>query len=226
MGTTAAEVHVMVLTSASLEHFLEPVGIGVVHKLVLACGWVKRVSTGESCARVGTSLTDIVAVLVSVHHVVNTVRNLVDTEVTRVVHLQRLVFLTVLGGDDDHTIGGTRTVDSTRSSILEHLNGLDIVRREIADGCTHWHTVDYIERSGGAERTDTTDANRWVGARLSVRCDLHARHLTFEHCRDVGVRNFLEFIRIHDRYRTRKVCFLLHTITYYNHLIEHVSVRS
>ena len=127
VGTTTTEVYVVVLTGTGLEHLLKPVGVGVVLELILACGSVEAVSTGESSTRVGTSLTDVVAVHVCIHHVINIAWNLVNTEISSVVDLQRLVLLTVLSGDDDHTVGSTRTVDSTCGSILEHLDGLDII---------------------------------------------------------------------------------------------------
>ena len=82
VGTTAAEIHVVVLACTSLEHFLEPVGVGIVHKLILACCGVKRVAAGKSCTGVCTSLTDIVAVLVGVHHIINIAWNLVNTEIS------------------------------------------------------------------------------------------------------------------------------------------------
>ena len=106
MGTTTAQVHVVVLADTSLEHLVKPVGVGSVDKVVTTV-IAQAVTAGKRSTRVGTSLTQIVAVLVGIHHIVCAARNEVHTEITLVVHLQRLVFLTVLRGDDDHTVSGT-----------------------------------------------------------------------------------------------------------------------
>ena len=105
IGTTTAEVQVMVLADTRLEHFVEPVGIGIIPESV--CTVNKAISSGKRCSRVGACLTEILAVLVGVHHVIHTLRNLIDTEVAFIVDSQRLVFLTVLCGDDDHTVSST-----------------------------------------------------------------------------------------------------------------------
>ena len=146
----------MVLAHTLLEHLVEPVGIRVVHKVVFTV-LTHAVTAGKRSIGVGGSLTQVVAVLVGIHQVVGAARNNVNTEVALVVNLQRLVFLTVLGGDDDHTVSSTRTVDGTGRSILQHLNGLNVVRREVANGSTHGHAINDIQRGGAAESTQTTD---------------------------------------------------------------------
>ena len=224
VSTAAAEVHVVVLANAGFEHFLEPVGVGVVHETILARCGVEAVTAGQRCVGVGAGLTQILAVLVGIHHVVGVAGYPVYAEVAFVVDLQGLVFLTVLGGDDDHTVSGTRTVDGTCRCVFEHLNGFNVVRREVADGGSHGHTVDNVERSGAAERTDTTNAHRGVGTGLTVGGDLHTRHLTFEHGGDVGVGNAFQLLGVHNRYRTGEVGLLLSTVTHHNHLVEHVVV--
>ena len=100
---------------------------------------------------------EVAAVLSGIHHVVDILPDLVYTEIALVVYLQRLVLLTTLRGDDHHTVSSTGTVDGTSGSILQHLDRLDIVWREVADGRTHGHTVDHIQRCRAAEATDTTD---------------------------------------------------------------------
>ena len=195
MCATTTEVHIVVLADTCLEHFIEPVSIGTVLEVIHAI--VSRgVSTWEGCAGIFTGLTQIMAVLVGIHHIVDTVGNLVDTEVAFVIYLQRLVFLSALGSDDNHTVGGTRTVDSASRSIFQHLDGSNVVGREVTDGGSHGHTVDDIERSRAAERTDTADSHGGVGTRLSVGSDLHTCHLTFEHGGDVGVGYTFQFISI------------------------------
>ena len=167
VGTTTAEGYVMVLSGTSLEYLVKPVCIGCILEMIFAI-LTKFITTCESCIRVGASLTEIVAILVGIHHIIYITRNLVNTEVTRVVYLQRLVFLTILGSDDNDTISSTRTVDGTRRSILQDLDGLDIIRREVTDSGTHWHTINDIKRSCATERTDTTNSHTRICTRLTV----------------------------------------------------------
>ena len=84
--TTAAKGYVVVLADTRLEHFLKPVGIGIVLEVV-ATILAHLVAAWECGARVGASLTDIVAILLGVHNVVCTARYNVGTKVARVVHL-------------------------------------------------------------------------------------------------------------------------------------------
>ena len=84
--TTAAKIHVVVLTDTRLEHFFEPIGIRIVHEVVFTV-LTHAVSTGQGSIGISCCLSQIVAVLVSVHHVVCTTGNLIDTEVTFVVNL-------------------------------------------------------------------------------------------------------------------------------------------
>ena len=223
MRATTAEGYVVVLADTSLEHLIEPICVGCILEVILAI-LAHLVTTRQRSVGVRASLTQIVAILVGIHQVIYIARNLVNTEVTRVVHLQRLVFLTILGCDDNDTISCTRTIDGTRRSILQNLDGLNIIRREITDSGTHWHTIDDIKRSCATERTNTTDTYAWVSTWLTIGCNLHTSYLTFEHSRDVGVRHLLHLLSIDDSYRTGKVCLLLGTITHYDNLFEQLVV--
>ena len=124
---TTTEVHVVVLTDTRLEDLLEPVGVGVVHEMIVSIG-AQAVAARSGHTRVLASHSEILAVLVGVHHVVDALRKLVDTEIALITHAQRLVFLTALGRDDHHTVSGTRTVDGACRSILQHLDGLNVIR--------------------------------------------------------------------------------------------------
>ena len=97
----------------------------------------------------------------------------------RVVHLrERIVgvqthlchtFLTLLGADDDDTVGSTATVDSGRGGILQNLDVIDIVGREEVD-ILEGHAVHHIQRIvGTVQRSGTTHANGGRRTGLSVR---------------------------------------------------------
>ena len=145
VGTATAQVHAVVLTDTCLEGLVEPVGVRVVAEVVVAVAAL-AVASGNGNTGIFSGNAEIAAVLVGIHHVVDILADLVDTEVALVVHLQRLVFLTALGRDDHHTVSSTRTVDGTCRCVLQHLDGLDVVWREVADGRTHGHTVDDVKR--------------------------------------------------------------------------------
>ena len=157
----------MILADTSLEHFVKPVCVGCILEVILAI-LTHLISTRDRSVGVGASSTKVLAILVGVHYIIYIARNLVNTKVTGVVHLQRLVFLTILGSDNNDTIRSTRTIDGTRRSILQNLDGLDIIRREVTDSGTHWHTIDDIKRSCATERTDTTNSHSRICTRLTV----------------------------------------------------------
>ena len=130
--TTTTEVDIVVLTNTSLKHLIHPFRIGVVHEFICAitnCA----ISGRQRCTRVGCCLANICAILISIHHIIFTLADEVNTKVTLIVNLQRLILLTSLGCDDNHTVSSTRTVDSTGRSIFQHLNGLNVVWREVAN---------------------------------------------------------------------------------------------
>ena len=126
VSAATTEVDIMVLTDTGLEDFIEPIGIGSILEMVLAI-LAELIAAGKCGTTVGTCLTNIVAVLICVHQIIYAFRNLVYAEVTAVVNLQRLILTTMLGGDDDHTITSTRTVDGTGGSILQNLDRLYII---------------------------------------------------------------------------------------------------
>ena len=112
VGTTTAQVDTVVHTSTCLESLVEPVGICFVTE-VIETVTTFAIATRNGDTSILSSNTEIAAVLLSIHHIVDILSDLVDTEVALIVYLQRLLFLTALGSDDHHTVSSTRTVDST-----------------------------------------------------------------------------------------------------------------
>ena len=154
-------------TPVEHEYLVKPICVGFVLEMIHSI-LAHLVTARQRSVGILASLTQIVAILVSVHYIIYIARNLVNTKVTGVVHLQRLVFLTILGSDNNDTIRSTGTIDGTRRSILQNLDGLDIIRREVTDSGTHWHTIDDIKRSCATERTDTTNSHTRICTRLTV----------------------------------------------------------
>ena len=56
-----------------------------------------------------------------------------------------LALLAALGRDEDNAVGTARTVDGRRRSVLEHVDGLDVGRRDVAD-VVDGETVNDVER--------------------------------------------------------------------------------
>ena len=183
---TTVERHVVVHTHTSLEDLVEPIGIHLANQIV---GAVLNISRGNLIghAAIGIELIDVLSILLGVHNIVHIVLNLVHAHIASVVNAHGGVLLTTLSCDDDDAVGSTRTVDSSSGGILENLNGLDVVWREVTNGGTKGHTVHNIERRSAIERAKTTDADSRVGTRLTISSNLHTRSLTLEHGGDVGV---------------------------------------
>ena len=80
-----------------------------------------------------------------------------DTGVESYFHL---AFPAFLGRDDNHAIGCTGAVNTRRSGIFQHLDGLDVVAVEFVHAALGRHAVDDIKRVVVVERADTTDTHR------------------------------------------------------------------
>ena len=78
-----------------------------------------------------------------------------------------LALLALLGGDEDDTVGGTCTVDSARSGILEHFDTLDVVGVHKVKTSLDGHAIDDVERIGVVDGTGTTDTNTRSFTRLT-----------------------------------------------------------
>ena len=88
--------------------------------------------------------------------------------VTEVVVDGGLALLTLLGGHEDHTVGGTGTVDGTRGSVLQHFDTLDVAGVDAFHTIlVGRHTVDNIKRIRVVDGSDTTDADHRLGTRLT-----------------------------------------------------------
>ena len=106
-------------------------------------------------------------VVVGVLHV-GSVRRLLDLVVHVVLHLGLAVTLRTLRGNQDNTVSTAGTVDGCRSSILQHVNALNVVGRNIVD-VAYLHTIHDIQRVVRlGDRTTTTDTNLSGTARTTV----------------------------------------------------------
>ena len=69
---STAEVYIMILANTCLEHFLEPIGIGVIHELVGSIS-AKTVASRNRRVRVYACLPNILAILTGIHYIIHTI---------------------------------------------------------------------------------------------------------------------------------------------------------
>ena len=131
LGTTI-NGDVVILDDTSLRcEVVEPVGlfagslilgfVGILHIVIKHC------LTRVLCSRVLITLSHLRTI-----GEVKLLGKVFNTEVAVVAH-RRLTVLTVLGGNQNNTIGTVRTVDSGSRGILQDFHGLDIVGVDIVE---------------------------------------------------------------------------------------------
>ena len=149
---SARNAHLMVCHRCIVvEHGFLPVGAVALHGLQLLCGITGLLSA------VDIAFVHHHTILIGVEHIAG-LPLILPTERGIVVDL-RLTHLTALGVHQNHTVSSTSTIDGTRSSILEHLDALDIIRVKVLDTRLTGHTVNDVKRVGIVDGTNTTHAN-------------------------------------------------------------------
>ena len=218
-----------VLRPGSIVDFLLPVGVGCchavhrAHQLRLAARAVERGSTHGSDAVVGASLPVGLSPLCSREHVVAAGYCLQGGVVVQVDG--HLAVLTLLRGDDDHAVGGTRTIDTGRRGILQHLNRLDVGRVQRVQVLRRGHTVDDVERVAGVHRTHTAHADgRTATARGSIGHDVDTGQLALHGVQHVRIALRDGTFHVHHRHGTCQVGLALYLITRDDHLGEFLGV--
>ncbi len=123
------------------------------------------------------------------------------------------VALAALGGDQDHTVGSTVTVQGGGGGVLQHGEALDVVRVQVGDVTAERNAVDDIERGVvTGHGTDTADADGSVATRVAGRQGEHARGHTFQHIRHAGDRALGDGVGLHGGDGARHGLLLGHTV--------------
>ena len=148
-----------------------------------------------------------------------------ETEVAAGIDLQ-LVALGTFRGDQYHTERRTGTVNGSGRSVFQYGYIFDIRRIDAGQlRRAHRHIVNQDKRVVTVDGTHTTDIQRrsLVGTTASTR-NVQVRDQTLQ--TDIDVRDGpVDNILITDSlYRTGKVHFLLHAITYHNHLVQRLGI--
>ena len=174
-------------------------------------------------------MTELIAI-----HYLQTVLNGAGRYIAVVCQTDLTILRALLGGDDDHTIRSTRTIDSSSRSILQHGEALDIVRvhhgqwvaQTLHTTVIHSQTIDHDQRVvRSAQRSTATDTDgRTTTRRTTIGSDIHTGYLTSHHVLSIGYQTAVHLIRLDSRHRTSQVVFLCSTITDDNHLLKHLRV--
>ena len=139
--------------------------------------------------------------------------------ITVVVHTD-LAFLTLFGGDENHTVGSSRTVDGTTGSILQHVDTLNVGRVQVVDVTTA-HTVNNVERLGVAIGTSTADGNLEAVARLTrIGLDANTGALALQGTKYLCGVQFSNVLTLHFYSSTGHEFLLLHTVTHDYHFFK------
>ena len=126
----------------------------------------------------------------------------------------------LLGRDEHHAAGRTRTVDRRSAGVLDDLDGLDVVQVVVAV-VVAGHAVDDEQRVQAVDRPDAADHDIRTAARLAAGLrDHHAGHLTLQSLSHGTGRNVLEIIRFHGSDRTRQIRFRLRSVTHNDHVVQ------
>ena len=139
-GTGHAQL--MVSADSGTVNLILPVGVG----------------GSESCARFSEGIDDVVAILVAGEHVVRVALH-ADRHIAVIRNTGSTVGAldTLLGGDDDHTIGSTATIDGSSRSILQYGEALDVfgvhhserIAQTLHTTVIHSEAVDHNQRVVG-----------------------------------------------------------------------------
>ena len=151
---------------------------------------------------------------------VEVVRVLADLIVHIVLH-GRSAFLGSLGGDQDDTIGTTGTIDGGRGSILQYIDALDVVGRDVVN-TRHLYAIHHIQRlialGDGSASTDT-DGHGGTGTTV-LRDDIHTGQLSLQGFCDVADGIGSEFVTGDGSHSTCQVLTLHRTITDHHHVFQ------
>ena len=136
-----------------------------------------------------------------------------------------LSFHTALGGNDDHSIGSTRTIDSCRRSIFQNLHTLNVFRIDaLQTGFTH-HAVHHIKRFVALiDGIRPTDTDFYRTARNTVAHHIDTGYTTLQGITHLRNRLRLESLAVHHRHSTCHISLAHRTITDDYHFVQRLCV--
>ena len=131
-----------------------------------------------------------------------------------------------LGGDEDDTVTGLRTIDGGGSGVLQDLHGLDHGRIQVLD-VVHFQAIHDQERAeaGTAVGGDTADADMGLFTRSArIGIDLDTGGLALQGGGGIGGGTVHQFLGTDGRHRTGEVALALDTVADDHGLIQEFGV--
>ena len=145
-----------------------------------------------------------------------------DIQVATVADLGRCSLCALHCGNDDDTIGTTRTVDGGCRGVFQNVHRLDVARVDVRQLAHKGNTVEHNQRVvAGRQRALATDANLHLLARL--RAGLRHQHTCYAALQSLGgIRgsNLIEFLAADVGHRTGDSLAALSTVTDDHHIVQ------
>ena len=162
------------------------------------------------CLSIGPDVVDVVLSI----ETLDQLGQVLDLVVTVVANRCGLLLLTTLRRNEDNTVSTASTVDSRRSSVLQYIQRLDVVGRDVRN-VVYLDTINDEERVVRLrDRTATTNADRHRSTRTTVlRGDLYTRQLTLQGLGDVRNGVSHQLLTRYRSHRTGQVATLYRTVT-------------
>ena len=189
---TAAYAEHIVLRKSATEHLVLPVGIDT--------GVGSTISRNAFCFiwELGIVVLEHgfngAFVLFGIHHF-QLVGNGSHAQVGVEVNVC-FTFLTVLGSDDDYTVGSHRTVDSCGCTVFQYFHALDVLRIHVVNVARE--AVDDVERLVAAERLYTANLYRYACACVTTGFhDVYTGNLALQGFGRVGRGTFGQFFGVY-----------------------------
>ena len=140
----------------------------------------------------------------------------------RIVSNVGFTFCTILGSNDDDTIGSLGTIDGCSCSITEHIYTLNIIRSNHRYIHTRNTIYDIIWLHGRtfAKRRRTTERNTWRTTWITCSSNYQTSNLTLQHLTRIGKHPLVQVFRTNGSNRRSQILTAHRTITYNYDLIQ------
>ena len=138
-----------------------------------------------------------------------------------------LASLSLLGGDEHHTVGSTATIDGCGRCILQDVDALNVARVQGLNGRSRHqgHSVDHIEwRIGGTDGALTAYADAAQLAGTLVGGDVNTGGLALQCFEGVVHGAGVQLLLANVHHRACHVAALLRAIAHHHHLVEQLAV--
>ena len=203
----AIDRHVVVVADSRAQHFVLPVGVAAIVVAIFQAIGLHIIADVVGCGDV-EFLGDVVECHISV-----------------VGNVGALCLSTTLGSDDNHTIGGFRTVNGGGGSIAQHINALDIIGSHHRDIHTGNTIDDIIGRHGSAtQRGSTTQGDAGGAIGVASAGNNKTSHLALQHRGGVGEHTPVQVFGLH-RGDGRGDVFAAHSaVAHHHHFVEECMV--